>query len=119
MPRDRYRGRTPSRSATRWPGFPAACVELALLASFARPGGNATDIHLLNTTPARCHQRCNQRPAPGRTGVHSRAHHRAEPHTGKRWKRLGEPGVAQEDLKSGRPTGILDASVKLTPRRIS
>ena len=51
MPRDRYRAWTLSGGATRWPRFPTACVEFALVAYFARPGGNATDVHVLNTTP--------------------------------------------------------------------
>lgn len=45
--------------------------------------------NLPNATPAGCHQKCNQRPAPGRTGVHSNAHDRAEPHN---WQALERTG---------------------------
>jgi hypothetical protein len=67
----------------------------------------------------RCHQRCNQRRVPRCIGVHSGAHPRAEPRPRKSAKRLGRSRFSGGDLKSGRPTGILDASVKLTPCQIS
>ena len=67
----------------------------------------------------RCHQECNQRPAPGRNGAHSSAHDRPEHHARKAAKRKRETRLAREDLKSGACTGAANASVRLTLREIS
>src|SRR5262249_17358503 len=111
-----------------WPGFEAPCGipgDGRLSASWIAVGegevwlGASLEVVSAAQQEAGCHQKCDQRPAPPRNGVHSSSRDCRESHTRKAANLPRERRSAKEDLKSGAYTGAANASIELTVRQVS